>query len=147
VIIDGAGNHTLFNVMGSRHHIFEGLTFRNTDVAIMAGQKELDGATGLTVKNCRFENVGFGVWTEYAGSSDFYIADNMFIGRGDRFRLIGWTGPLWASAGPYGSHELTSYYAVKVMGRARDRNAIAYFHDAIGISTWGRGRTRAEAVD
>ena len=30
-----------------------------------------DGTMSLTLKNCRFENVGFGVWTEYAGSSDF----------------------------------------------------------------------------
>ena len=102
VIFDGAGNHRLFDVMASQHHIFDGLTIRNTDVAIFAGQKEVLGAVGLTVKNCRFENVGFGVWTEYAGSSDFYIADNLFLGRDDRFRLIGWTGPMWASAGPTG---------------------------------------------
>lgn len=139
VVFDGAGNHTLFNVMASRHHIFDSLTIRNTDVAILAGQKEVAGAVGLTVRNCRFENIGFGVWTEYAGSSDFNITDNLFLGRDDRFRLIGWTGPMWASAGPYGSHLLTSYYAVKVYGPGHviDHNAIAYFHDAIGISTYG----------
>ncbi|WP_010582581.1 right-handed parallel beta-helix repeat-containing protein [Schlesneria paludicola] len=139
VVFDGAGNHRLFDVMASKYHIFDGLTIRNTDVAIFAGQKEVLGAVGLTVKNCRFENIGFGVWTEFAGSSDFYIADNLFLGRDDRFRLIGWTGPLWASAGPYGSHQLTSYYAVKVYGPGHviARNAIAYFHDAIGISTYG----------
>ena len=131
VIFDGAGNHRLFDVMASRYHIFDGLTIRNTDVGIFAGQKEVLGAVGLTVKNCRFEQVGFGVWTEYAGSSDFYIADNLFLGRDDRFRLIGWTGPLWASAGPYGSHLLTSYYAIKVYGPGHviAHNAIAYFHD------------------
>jgi hypothetical protein len=139
VIFDGAGNHRLFDVMASRYHIFEGLTIRNTDVGIFAGQKEVQGAVGLAVKNCRFEQVGFGVWTEYAGSSDFYIADNLFFGRDDRFRLIGWTGPMWASAGLYGSHLLTSYYAVKVYGPGHviARNAIAYFHDGIGISTYG----------
>lgn len=139
VVFDGANNHRLFDVMASKHHIFEGLTIRNTDVAIFAGQKEVLGAVGLTVKNCRFENVGFGVWTEYAGSSDFYIADNVFLGRDDRFRLIGWTGPMWSSAGPYGSHTLTSYYAVKVYGPGHviAHNSIAYFHDAIGISTYG----------
>ena len=139
VIFDGAGNHKLFDVMASQYHIFDGLTIRNTDVGIFAGQKEVIGAVGLTVKNCRFENVGFGVWTEFAGSSDFYIADNLFLGRDDRFRLIGWTGPLWASAGPYGSHLLTSYYAIKVYGPGHviARNAIAYFHDGIGISTYG----------
>jgi len=153
VIFDGAGSYNLFNVMGTTHHIFEGLTFRNTDVAILAGQKELTGAVGLAVKNCRFENVGFGVWTEFAGSSDFYIADNLFFGRGDRFRLIGWTGPLWASAGPYGSHEMTSYYAVKVYGPGHviAHNAIAYFHDGIGISTYGTPEQdpdrRASSID
>ncbi|MBL8232042.1 MAG: hypothetical protein JNL98_26335 [Bryobacterales bacterium] len=152
-VIDGAGNHRVFDVIASRHHIFEGLTIRNTDVAIFAGQKEVLGAVGLTVKNCRFENVGFGVWTENADSSDFYIADNLFLGRDDRFRLVGWTGPLWASAGPYGSHLLTSYYAVKVYGQGHviAHNAIAYFHDAISISTYGTPEQdpdrRASAID
>ena len=139
--------------MASKHHILEGLTIRNTDVAILAGQKGVTGAVGLTVKNCRFENVGFGVWTEYAGSSDFYIADNLFLGRDDRFRLIGWTGPRWASAGPCGSHSLTSYYAVKVYGPGHviAHNAIAYFHDGIGISTYGTPELdpdhRASSID
>ena len=139
VIFDGAGNHRLFDVMASQYHIFDGLTIRNTDVGFFAGEKEVAGAVGLAVKNCRFENVGFGVWTEYAGSSDFYIADNLILGRDDRFRLIGWTGPMWASAGPYGSHQLTSYYAIKVYGPGHviARNAIAYFHDGLGISTYG----------
>lgn len=139
VIFDGAGNHALFDVTASQHHIFEGLTFRNTDIGIMAGQKEVAGAVALTVKDCRFENIGFGVWTEYAGSSDFYIAHNLFLGRDDRFRLVGWTGFMWASAGPYGSHLLTSYYAIKVYGPGHviAHNSIAYFHDAIGISTYG----------
>ncbi len=153
VIFDGDGNHRLFDVMASHHHIFDGLTFRNTDIAIFAGQKEVIGAVGLTVKNCRFEGIGFGVWTEYAGSSDFYIADNLFLGREDRMRMVGWTGPMWASAGPYGSHSLKSYYAIKVYGPGHviARNAIAYFHDAIGISTYGTPETdperRASSID
>ncbi|MBI5283388.1 MAG: hypothetical protein HY858_17030 [Candidatus Solibacter usitatus] len=146
VIFDGAGNHILFDVMASSHHIFENLTFRNTDVAMLAGKKEVLGATALTVRNCRFESIGFGVWTEYAGSSDFYIAGNLFLGRDDRFRLIGWTGPRWGDIGPYSSHLLTSYYAVKVYGPGHvvAHNAIAYFHDAIGISTYGTPETDPE---
>jgi hypothetical protein len=145
-IFDGAGNHILFEVMASANHIFEGLTFRNTDVAILAGKKEVLGATGLAVKNCRFENVGFGVWTEYAGSSDFYIADNLFLGRDDRFRLLGWTGPRWGDIGPYPSHLLTSYYAIKIYGPGHviAHNAVAYFHDAISISTYGTPETDPE---
>ncbi len=138
--------------MASRHHILDGLTFRNTDVAIFAGQKEVTGAVGLTVKNCRFENVGFGVWTEYAGSSDFYIADNLILGRDDRYRLIGWGGRQRAPDGPswqeplYGSHQVTSYYGIKVYGPGHviAHNSIAYFHDAIGISTYGTPEKDAE---
>ncbi|QOY88592.1 right-handed parallel beta-helix repeat-containing protein [Paludibaculum fermentans] len=153
VIFDGDGNYRLFDVMASKYHIFDGLTFRNTDVALFAGQKEVLGAVGLTVKNCRFENVGFAVWTEYAGSSDFYIADNLILGREDRMRLIGWTYPNARSAGDYGSHGLKSYYAIKVYGPGHviAHNAIAYFHDAIGISTYGTPEAdpdrRASSID
>ena len=154
VVLDGAGNHRLFDVTASAHHIFDGLTFRNTDIAIFAGFKEVNGAVGLTVRNCRFEDIGFGVWTEYAGSSDFYIADNIFLGRIEqRNLLVGWTGPLWRSAGPYGSHEVRSYYAVKVYGPGHviAHNAVAYFHDGIGISTYGTPESdperRASSID
>lgn len=159
VIIDGDNNHRLLDVMASEYHIFENLTFRNTDVAIYAGQKEVGGAVGLTVKNCRFENVGAAVWTEYAGSSDFYIADNLIIGRDDRWRLIGWGGrprtpdkkgwpePL------YKSHLMVSYYGIKIYGPGHviAHNSIAYFHDAIGISTYGSPESdperRASSID
>ena len=78
VVFDGTGNHRLFEVTAYAHHAFHGLTFRNTDIAIFAGFKNVDGAIGLTVRTCRFEDIGFGVWTEYEGPSDFYIADNAF---------------------------------------------------------------------
>jgi len=134
VILDGNGCHRLFDVMASAHHIFEGFTIRNTDIAFFAGQKDVLGATGLTVRNCRFEDIGIGVTTEYAGSKDFYIADNIFLGRDDRFRLIGWNNP-----GIYGPHPLRSYFAVKVYGSGHVvcHNSIAYFHDAICLSTYG----------
>ena len=156
VVIDGAGNHRLFDVSGSQYHIFDGITFRDTDVAIFAGMKELVGAVGLTVKNCRFESIGFGVWTEYAGSSDFYIADNIFLGRPEaRDLLIGWTRQFrQLSAGaPYGSHEMRSYYAIKIYGPGHviAHNSVAYFHDAIGISTYGTPEEdpdrRASSID
>lgn len=159
VILDGDNNHRLLDVMASQHHIIEGLTFRNTDVAIFAGQKEVTGAVALTVKNCRFENVGFGIWTEYAGSSDFYIADNLILGRDDRFRLIGWGGRqrepggnVWAEPA-LKSHRMVSYYGIKVYGPGHviAHNSIAYFHDAIGISTYGTPPTdpdrRASSID
>lgn len=143
VVIDGAGNHRLFDVQASTHHIFDGITFRDTDVAMFAGMKEVGGAVGLTVKNCRFEDIGFGVWTEYAGSSDFYIADNVFLGRPQqRNLLVGWNRQFREPdpmSGAYGSHEMRSYYAVKIYGPGHviAHNSIAFFHDGIGISTYG----------
>jgi hypothetical protein len=134
VIFDGAGAYNLFDVTGSQYNIFEGLTIKNTDVAFAAGLKEVAGATGLTIRNCRIEEVGIALTCEYAGSKNFYIADNVIIGRDDRYRLRGWANP-----GIYPPTQLHSYNAIKVYGSGHVicYNAIAYFHDAICISTYG----------
>ncbi|MPZ19294.1 MAG: hypothetical protein GEV06_15475 [Luteitalea sp.] len=134
VIFDGDEAFRLFDVMGADYHIFEGLTIRNTEVAFWAGVKDVAGAVGLTVRNCRIENVGVGVTTQYAGSKDFYIADNIFLGRDDRDRVLGWANP-----GIYGAHPLNSYYAVKVYGSGHviAHNAVAFFHDGITVCTHG----------
>jgi len=138
-IFDGAGNHRLFEIMATEHHIFEGLTFRNTDVALFAGEKEVMGAVALTVRNCRFEDVGVGIWTENADSQDYFISDNLFLGREDRMRMIGWNQKGSRSAGIYPSHQLRSFFAVKLYGPGHiiRHNAIAYFHDGICLSTYG----------
>jgi hypothetical protein len=134
VIFDGAGVHHFFDVTATHHHIFEGITFRNADVAFIAGQKEVAGASDLTIRNCRFEDVGIGITTEFAGSKNFYIADNVFIGRDDRFRLRGWANP-----GVYPPNQLYSYMAIRVYGSGHVIcfNDVAYFHDGIDVSTYG----------
>jgi len=138
-IFDGGGNSRLFDVMASEHHIFEGLTFRNTEVAFFAGEKDVMGAKSLTIRNSRFEDIGVGVWTESADSSDFLISDNLFLGREDRMRVIGWNQAGSRSAGIYPSHQLRSFFAVKVYGPGHviAHNAIADFHDGICITTYG----------
>ncbi|MCC6860013.1 MAG: hypothetical protein IT158_15705 [Bryobacterales bacterium] len=135
VIFDGDGCHRLFDVMAADYHIFEGLTIRNTDIAFFAGYKDVFGSKGLTVRNCRMEDVGIGVTTQYAGSEDFYIADNVILGRHDPFRLIGWT----RSDNLYGTSDLHSYYGVKVYGAGHVvcHNYVAYFHDGIDVCTHG----------
>lgn len=138
-IFDGAGNHKLFDVMATQHHIFEGLTFRNTEIAMFAGEKDVMGAVALTVRNCRFEDVGVGIWTEHADSRDFFLSDNLFLGREDQMRLIGWNQAGMRTAGIYPSHQLRSFFAIKVYGPGHviAHNAVAYFHDGICISTYG----------
>jgi hypothetical protein len=147
VIFDGDGAFRMFDVMGSAYNIFEGITFRNAEVAFWAGVKEVAGAVGLTVRNCRFEGVGVGIQTQFAGSRDFYIADNIFIGRDDHYRTLGWAGPA-----NYGAHPINSYYAIKIYGSGHviAHNGIAFFHDGISIDTHGLPESdelKAVAID
>ena len=134
VIFDGDGAHELFDVMAADYHIFEGLTIRNADIAFAAGLKDVAGAKGLTVRRCRLEDVGIAVNAQYGGSQDFYIADNVILGRDDRYRLNGWYDP-----GLYGATRLKSYIAIKVYGQGHVvcHNYIAWFHDGVDVCTHG----------
>tara|TARA_R110000764_G_scaffold42426_3_gene95571 strand:+ start:7417 stop:9435 length:2019 start_codon:yes stop_codon:yes gene_type:complete len=138
VIFDGDGAANLFNVMATEHHIFQNLTFRNVGRVFDAGRRHLAGASDLTVRNCRMEDVGEGIRTEFAGSKNFLIQDNVIIGRDDRFRVYGWAAHREGLI-PYGTHLMDSYYGIKVYGSGHviAYNSVAYFHDAIGISTYG----------
>ncbi len=143
VVFDGNGNFALFDVRAADYTYFEGLTFRNAEVAIAAGTQFIAGARGLTVKKSRFDNVGAGIFTNYSGSSNFYIADNTFIGRNDPAHLIGWAGDMWTKfAGVDGQifpPRMSSYVAVKLYGPGHvvAYNYIADFHDGINVETYG----------
>lgn len=138
VIFDGAGNHVLFDVMGVNYLYFEGITIRNTEVAFQAGHKGVAGAVGLTVKNCRLENIGRGIYTDWSGSKDFYIADNTFIGKSHPERLEGWIGRVWQGTPGYPT-PVISELAVKVYGSGHiiAYNYVANFHDGIDHATYG----------
>jgi hypothetical protein len=143
VVFDGNGNFALFDVRAADHTYFEGITFRNSEIAILAGTQFIAGAQGLTVKRSRFENVGAGIFTNYSGSNRFYIADNTFIGRNDPDRLIGWAGAFWerfkgVDGQPF-PPPMSSYVAVKLYGPGHvvAHNYIANFHDGINVETYG----------
>ena len=143
VVFDGAGNFALFDVRAADYTYFEGITFRNAEIAILAGTQFIAGSKGLTVKRSRFENVGAGVFTNFAGSSNFYIADNTFIGRNDPNHLIGWNGEFWTKfngvEGQIFPPKMASYVAVKLYGPGHvvAYNYIADFHDGINVETYG----------
>jgi hypothetical protein len=143
VVFDGSGNFALFDVRAADHTYFEGITFRNAEIAINAGTQFLIGSKGLTVKRSRFENVGAGVFTNYSGSSGFYIADSTFIGRNDPKHLIGWAGDMWTKfngvEGQIFPPAMASYVAVKLYGPGHivAHNYIADFHDGINVETYG----------
>lgn len=144
VIFDGAGNYALFDVRGADYTYFEGITFRNAEYGILAGTQFLAGAKGLTVKHSRFENVGSGIFTNFAGSSNFTITDNYFVGRNDPDHLIGWAGDLlWhrfdGVDGQAHPPKMASYVAVKLYGPGHvvAYNSITNFHDGINVETYG----------
>jgi hypothetical protein len=137
-IFDGDGNGVLFDVTAGNYIYFEGLTFRNTEVAILAGRKRMLGSVGLTVKRSRFENVGVGITSDWSGSKDFTITDNVFIGRQIPDHLMGWIGRTWQSFPDY-PVELRSNMAVKVYGSGHvvAYNDISHFHDGVDHATYG----------
>ena len=144
VILDGRGNFNLFNVKAADYNYFEGITFRNTGIAIWAGTQFIAGSKGLTVKRCKFDQVGLGVFSNYSGSSDFYIADSTFLGRNDSKHLIGWNGTFWEQfAGVDGQGEfppvMKSYTAIRLYGQGHvvAYNYVADFHDGIDTEMYG----------
>jgi hypothetical protein len=144
VIFDGRGNFNLFNMIKSKYNYFEGITFRNTEIAIQGGVQFIGGTVGLTVKHCKFENINIGVNDSYSGSKDFYIADNSFIGRDDPKHLQGWSSDeYWLRFNGVDGQEfpvkLKSYTAVRVYGQGHvvAFNYVANFHDGIDVETYG----------
>ena len=143
VILDGRGNFNLFNVKAADYNYFEGITFRNTKIAIWAGTQFIAGSKGLTVKRCRFEDVGMGVFTNYSGSSDFYIADSVFLGRNDPKHLIGWNGAFWQQFEHVEGQEyppvMKSYTGIRLYGPGHvvAYNYVADFHDGIDTEMYG----------
>jgi hypothetical protein len=138
VIFDGGGNAVLFDLMAADYNYIEGITVRNTDVAFLLGRKRILGAVGFSLKNSKLEDVGRGVFTDWGGARDFYIADNVFMGRNDPNRLMGWIGRTWQNL-PGFPQPLLSEYAVKIYGSGHviAYNRVENFHDGIDHATYG----------
>lgn len=137
-IFDGDGAYNLFNVMAANYNYFEGLTIRNSDLAFWGGQKNITGSSGLTIKHCRIENVGRAIYTDWSGSKDYYLADNVIIGRFRSDILMGFTGTTWRNL-PEFNPRLVSEYAIKVYGQGHvvAYNYITRFHDGVDVATYG----------
>lgn len=139
VIFDGDGCQTLFNLMAANYNYFEGITVRNTNVAFLLGYKNIAGSSGFTLKHSRIEDVGRAVEDDWSGSKNFYIADNVFIGRHDPEKLQSWWTPaVWAKFPGYPAL-ITSEYAIKIYGQGHvvAYNYVANWHDGIDVATYG----------
>gem|GEM_PF-469160 len=130
-IFDGDNADFLFNVMAADYHTFENLTFRNCGTAIMAGKKDVLACVGLTVRNCKFEDVRQGIYSLSNRARDYYIADNIFIGRNARQRLTNW--------GTADDKFMQSYGCIQIHGTGHvvTHNSIAFFWDGINFGTYG----------
>ena len=138
-VFDGDGCQTIFNLMAANYNYFEGITVRNTNVAFLLGYKNIAGSSGFTLKHSRIENVGRGVEDDWSGSKNFYIADNVFIGRHNPEKLQSWWTPaVWAKFPGYPAL-ITSEYAIKIYGQGHvvAYNYVANWHDGIDIATYG----------
>src|SRR5207302_4893329 len=135
VIFDGDGAYNLFNVMAANDNYFEGLTIRNTDLAFQGGLKRIAGSSGLVIVRCRFENVGRAIYTDWSGSKNYYIADNVMTGRFNPNYLMGFTGRTWQNLSEF-NPKLLSEYAVKVYGSGHVvfYNYIVNFHDGVDVA-------------
>ena len=138
VIFDGDGCQTLFNLMGSNYNYFEGITVRNTNVAFLLGIKSIAGSSGFTLKHSLLYNVGRAVQDDWSGSKNFYIADNVMVGRHDPNKMMGWIGAIFEKFPDY-PELLLSEYAVKVYGQGHvvAHNTITNWHDGIDVATYG----------
>ncbi len=138
VIFDGQGAPVLFDLTAADYTYVEGITVRNTEIAFLLGRKRILGAVGFTLKRSKLENVGRGVFTDWGGARDFYIADNVFLGRADPKRLMGWQGKVWQGRAGF-PNPLLSEYAIKVFGSGHviAYNSVTNFHDGIDHATYG----------
>ena len=138
-IFDGDGAYNLFNVMAANYNYFEGITIRNTELAFQAGLKNIAGSVGLTIKGCKIEDVGRVLYTDWSGSKDYYIADNVFTGKFHADVLMGFTGRTWQPFLEQYPPVLVSEYAVKVYGSGHvvAYNRISRFHDGVDLATYG----------
>jgi hypothetical protein len=141
VVFDGDGNTVLFNLMAGDHHLFEGITFRNTGTAIEAGMKNIAGSKGLVVKHSRFLQVGTAVHSDYEGSAGFYIADNDMLGRESLDYVFTWYGVKpWMDRADFAERaKMKSFYAVSIYGQGHvlAYNRVRGFHDGLDHATYG----------
>jgi hypothetical protein len=132
VVFDGNNAAVLFDLTAADHHYIEGITIKNTTIGIRSGLMNAYGADGLIVENCRFEDIGIGIQAQYEGSRNYYIADNVFIGREDSTKVFHNKIENGRNV-----QRIASYYAVKVYGQGHVvcYNTVKYFFDGIDVCT------------
>jgi hypothetical protein len=111
VIFDGAGCWRLFDMRGARNVIFEGITFRNCEIAFWLGDfGDKAWSEGITIRNCIFRDIQHGVIGRHPNDKHFLITDNRFFGRGQEKRYEDVTSNIAVNVGGKG-HSICYNYA------------------------------------
>jgi hypothetical protein len=128
-ILEGAGHKTdLLNIQRADHLLFEDLTLRHASHAILAGRKNEPGASYLTVRRCKIEDVIYGISTYSENSSYWYIADNTLTGINPTWYPrpeVGYMSPSHTGINLYGQGNVACY------------NRISRFSDGIAPANFG----------
>jgi len=140
-VIQAEYDSTIFDIRDCRHLFFEDLTIRGGDRPYDEDRKPLsaandtyhlshaffaDGASWLTVRRCRIENVNTGFYSYSESSEDWYIADNVITGKNET----------WYPR----RHDNPSHTGVNIYGRGHVvcHNRISRFWDCIAIANYGK---------
>ena len=129
-ILEGQGHEVdLLRIARADHLMFENLTLRRARFAIRAGEKGGPGASGLTVRRCRIENVVYGIGNTSDKANNWYIADNHIIG----------INPQWYPRPTDGSYMKPGHTGVNGYGRGHVvcHNRIERFSDSLAIANYG----------
>lgn len=122
---DGTDSRSrIVSIAGTHHLMFENLTFRKAHTAVYAGRP---GSRGITIRNCRIEDVISGINTTSENSRNWYIADNEVIGTNPSWypRPEAYMSPSHTGVNVYGQGHVVCY------------NRITRFSDALAIANFG----------
>ena len=123
---DGDGRGAALDVTGSHHLFIENLTIRGGRFGIYTGNKnQPDGTRDLVVRNCRIDDVETGIYAYSPGSANWFIADNLIVGR----------NPAWFPR----DAQKVSHTGINFYGRGHIvcRNRIEKFWDCLAIANYG----------
>jgi len=134
-------NSTLFDISDCNHLFFEDLTIRDGNKPFDEGRERIsnandtfhlshaffaEGASWLTVRRCKIENVRMGFYSYSERSENWYIADNVITGK-----TISWYPR---------DRDNASHTGVNIYGRGHVvcHNRISNFWDGIAIANYGK---------
>jgi hypothetical protein len=140
-ILLGSGAEFMIDVHQADHLWFEDLTIRDpgtgdgalitrAGVAIYGGAVDhgKSGCQGLVVRRCKFADIGTGILASDAACRNFYIADNLFLGR----------NPTWERLKSDPKYQLSGMGIwIGGQGHVICHNRVTDFWDGIDITAGG----------